>query len=259
MSTDKLKMNQRFRHVYHELVKRNVLIESGRTKKGQINVSELTRIMGTYSGIIPAILADKRYITEQMITHLCSNTELRISELYLRMGIGEPFEDTRQYMGNNIKYAGVPATAGDNIGAEPFESVDAFGIPGLDEDLYAFSVIGNSMDPILAEGDMVFCKQVDDKHRIRPNKIYAVAAEGVVRIKYVRFDKNEFGEETILRLLSENSASHPPILVELNEAVRFYEVRYTLTTIENRMVHHKNWLYNSYPICQKRLYCPVAS
>jgi len=228
-----------FRQIFERLQKKNVIVKKHqhRLGKGEYNKRTFAEKLGTHTGVIPAILNGERGVTETIIQNLCEY--FGINEAYIRMGEGNMFstgltKPPPNFGKQNIIYSTVHATAGDHISDEIAEASDIkFGIPGLQGNLFAFNVKGNSMEPILQEGDMVFCRQVENHRYLRHGEIYAVYAEGQVRVKYVKLERDEY--EAQLKLTSHNALEHPPIYVPANQGVKIYQVVHFLTDMGNRL------------------------
>ena len=83
---------------------------------------------------------------------------------------------------------------------------------------------------------MVFCKPIQEIHQINPQLIYAIVADGAVRIKYIRLESNEEGYYDQMVLVSENYLEHPPIHVDIHPDLRIYELVYKLTDLRNSLI-----------------------
>ncbi|MEM7103155.1 MAG: S24 family peptidase [Bacteroidota bacterium] len=230
--------NDRLRLVIDALTKQGTIRKKHKNKlnQGEYNKRTFAEKLGTHSGVIPAILKYERYVTESIIGNLCKY--FGVSELFMRMGEGAMFASKTPvlpYGRSNIIYSGVSAIAGDSIGEGEVAPTEAFGIPGLEGDMVAFDVQGNSMENILKSGDMVFCKKIEKASQIREGDIYAVVADGTVRIKYIQQLRNQDGEIVALQLLSENKLEHPPIYQEINDNIKIYKVMYFLTDLKERL------------------------
>ncbi|MEO1435986.1 MAG: S24 family peptidase [Bacteroidota bacterium] len=231
--------NRRLQQIIHRLEQLGVLVKKHRNnlEAGEFNKSTFAEALGTHSGVIPAILKNERNVTEMIIQNLVE--KFQVNELFIRMGQGSMFQQLTQeavhpYAKNNIVYAGVSAFAGDSIAEGERAPAETFGIPGLEGDLVAFDVSGNSMDPILLTGDMVFCRPIEQINQIQPRQIYAIVADGVVRIKYIELTRDEHGYFDKMVLLSENALEHPPILIDVQADVKVFEVIYKLTDLRNQ-------------------------
>ncbi len=232
--------NRRLEKILHQLEATGVLVKKHNSKlaEGEYNRKTLSQKLGTYTGVIPAILKDERFVTETIIKNLCDH--FGVSELYVRMGQGPMFknngtEKILPYTKSNIVYSGVSAIAGDAIAGGGASQAEVFGIPGLEGNIVAFDVKGNSMEPLLTSGDMVFCKEVENARELRKDEVYAVVADGTVRIKYIQLTKDDYGRVRGLKLISENHLEHSPIFVDLNDNIRIYRVMYYLTDLRERL------------------------
>ena len=80
------------------------------------------------------------------------------------------------------------------------------------------------MEPVIHNGDMVICKEVNGLHEIKDNKIYAIKNSGSLWVKYVQRIENDKGRITRLKLISANHLEHDPFEEEVNEYTRIYQV-----------------------------------
>ena len=77
------------------------------------------------------------------------------------------------------------------------------------------------MEPIIQDGDIVICKQINSLSALKDNKIYAVKNNGSVWVKYIQ----RLGDKTnVLKLISANHLEYDPFEEEINEYTRLYEV-----------------------------------
>jgi len=228
-----------FKRIFEVLLRNNIIVSKHQHKldEGEYNKRTFAEKLGTHTGVIPAILSGKRNVTETIISNLCRY--FNVNEAFIRMGEGSMFSaeeaSESSFFGNaNILFSAVHATAGDHISDEAVAERDVrFGIPGLQGNLFAFNVKGNSMEPLLQEGDMVFCRHVENSKYLRRDEIYAIYAEGQVRIKYIEMGQND--HERQLKLVSHNALEHPPIYVNANQNVKIYQVVHFLTDMGNRL------------------------
>jgi hypothetical protein len=228
---DRKILNERFRIVFHQLEERGIIKANDRIGKGIGDFAE--KILGkrSYGHIIRAFLnpQDKRCIDYHHVKTLCK--EFGINESYMLYGKGSPFgidfpeeemNEPKKY--GNILFTSTEAFAGTSIGESSFvrEENDYFSIPGIGgTQMVAFPIKGNSMEPVIGDGDIVICKPVDSLSSIKDNKIYAVKNSGSVWVKYVQRIP---GYPHILKLISANHLEHDPFEEEINEFTRIYEV-----------------------------------
>lgn len=234
---DRIRLNERFRKVFKLLEERGDIIKNDRGGKGMGDFAE--RILGNraYGHIVRAFLNpnDKRCIDYRHARILCN--EYGVNESYMLDGVGTPFgidlpQDTRdggdgfQYIGN-ILYTTTEAFAGTSVDTGGFSTEDLsyFSLPGISgSGLVAFPINGNSMEPVILDGDIVICNQINSLHDIKDNKIYAVKNNGSIWIKYVQKIIDKKGRVTHLKLISANHLEHDPFVEETNEYTRIYEV-----------------------------------
>ena len=233
---DRIQLNNRFIEVFHLLEERGDIVLNDRGGKGIGDFAE--KILGNrgYGHIVRAFLNkdDKRVIDYRHAREMCRI--YGINESYLIDGIGTPFGfDLPQsnLPGDGVKRKGnilftttqAFAGSGTDIGASSREDNEYFSLPGVGGDgLVAFPVDGNSMEPVIMEGDVVICRQINGVHEIKDNEIYAVKSNGTIWIKYVQKVTNNKGRVVALKLISANVLEHDPFEEEVNEHTRLYEL-----------------------------------
>ncbi len=236
ITTDRLELNERFIKVFDLLEERGVIKKNDRDGKGMKDFAE--RILGNkgYGHIVRAFLNedDKRVIDYHHARAICR--EYGVNEKYLLEGIGSPFgmevpklkdENFAGYSKGNIMYTTVEAFAGSTIGQSSFEreELDSFSIPGVSgSGLVAFPIKGNSMEPVIQNGDIVVCREVTSLQNIKENEIYAVKTNGSLWVKYVKKITDAKGRISHLKLISANHFEHDPFEEEVNEYTRIYKV-----------------------------------
>lgn len=243
---DRIQLNERFRKVFNLLVERGDIVPNDRGGKGIGDFAE--KILGnrSYGHIVRAFLNDddKRCIDYRHARMLCR--EYGVNEAYLVDGIGTPFgfdlpkttqtqEPTNTYRRSNILFTSTEAFAGSAVDVGGFASEDHeyFNIPGLGgSGLVAFPIHGNSMEPIIQDGDLVICRELQSLHEIRDNKIYAVKNNGAIWVKYVQKITDKNNRVVQLKLISANHLEHDPFIEEVNEYTRLYQVVRKIAELE---------------------------
>ena len=127
----------------------------------------------------------------------------------------------------NILFTTTEAFAGATVEAGSFasESLEFFNIPGLSGGgLVAFPINGNSMEPVIHDGDLVVCQEINGLSDIKDNKIYAVKNNGSIWVKYVQRIANLKGRISHLKLISANHLEYDPFVEEVNQYTRLYRV-----------------------------------
>ncbi|MEM6378172.1 MAG: S24 family peptidase [Bacteroidota bacterium] len=233
---DRIELNERFRKVFALLEERGEILPNDRNGKGIGDFAE--RILGNraYGHIIRAFLnpEDKRCIDYRHARALCH--EYGVNESYLIDGEGTPFGfeiptqqiqgDTAQLIGN-ILFTSTEAFAGTSVDVGGFakEDHEYFSVPGLSGGgLVAFPINGNSMEPVINNGDTVICRELNSPQEIKDNKIYAIKSNGSLWVKYVQKMFDSHGRVAQLKMISANHLEHDPFIEDVNEYTRLYKV-----------------------------------
>lgn len=235
---DRIQLNERFIEVFNLLVERGDVILNDRGGKGIGDFAE--KILGNrgYGHIIRAFLNedDKRVIDYRHARTLCK--EYGVNEAYLIDGIGTPFgfdlptpsQEGVPVSSGNILFTSVEAFAGSgestaSAGFAISEKNEFFSLPGVSGNgLVAFPVDGESMEPVIMDGDVLICRQISGAHEIKDNEIYAIKNNGALWIKYVQKNLNSRGHVVSLKLISANYLEYDPFVEEVNEHTRLFRV-----------------------------------
>lgn len=241
---DRIELNERFRKVFALLEERGEILPNDRNGKGIGDFAE--RILGNraYGHIIRAFLnpEDKRCLDYRHARALCH--EYGVNESYLIDGEGTPFgfeipsqqiqSDSAQLIGN-ILFTSTEAFAGTSVDVGGFakEDHEYFSVPGLSGGgLVAFPINGNSMEPVINDGDTVICRELNSPQEIKDNKIYAIKSNGSLWVKYVQKMFDSHGRVAQLKMISANHLEHDPFVEEVNEYTRLYKVIRKIADIE---------------------------
>lgn len=235
---DRLELNERFVKIFELLEDRGEIVKNDRGGKGMGDFAE--KILGNrgYGHIIRAFLnpKDKRVISYSQARTLCR--EYGVSETYMLDGVGTPFgfdipngnsyneDDSSNAFNGNILFTTTEAFAGSTVEAGSFAKEDHswFAIPGVaGTGLVAFPINGNSMEPVIHDGDLVICRQIESLENIKDNDIYAVKNNGSLWVKYVQRIRHG-GRITHLKLISANHLEHDPFVEEVSVHTRLYRV-----------------------------------
>ncbi|MEL6635238.1 MAG: S24 family peptidase [Bacteroidota bacterium] len=234
---DRIELNNRFIKVFRLLEERGDVILNDRSGKGMGDFAE--RILGNkaYGHIIRAFLnpTDKRVIDYRHARTLCR--EYGVNESYLIDGVGTPFgfdlpesngsKEYQQRNNGNILFTSVQAFAGSgvDVGGSSAEDNQYYAIPGVSGNgLVAFPIEGDSMEPVISDGDTIICRQIGGFHEIKNNEIYAVKNNGSLWVKYVQSINNKKGRIEALKLISANHLEYDPFVEEVNEHTRLFKV-----------------------------------
>lgn len=127
----------------------------------------------------------------------------------------------------SILFTSEEAFAGSTVGKDGWavEDIDFFNIPGLTGGgLVAFPIKGNSMEPIISNGDVVICREIQSISEVCDNKIYAIKHNGSIWVKHLQKIMNRNGQVVRLKLISANHLEHDPFTENVNEHTRAYQV-----------------------------------
>ena len=244
---DRIELNERFKVVFNALEDRGEIIKNDRNGRGVGDFAE--KILGkrTHGHIIRDFLdPDKnRWFDYKYIQPLCKH--YGVSRRYMRDGLGTPFgsdyverptDDARPMNGGgrrgNIVFTTAKAFAGSGFASDSFndEGIQTFSIPEIHSDnMYAFYIQGNSMEPVINNNELVLCQYIDDINRIRDNEIYAVVHDGTMWVKYVQCVRDKQRRVRRLKLISENKLEHDPFEEEVNQTTRVYRVMKRLADV----------------------------
>ncbi len=233
---DRLELNDRFMKVFQLLEDRGAIVKNDRNGRGIGDVAE--KILGNkgYGHIIRAFLnkEDKRVVSYSQARKFCR--EYGINEDFMLDGVGSPFgfdlpKRSVESIGmvtpkGNILFTTVEAFAGSSVDASSFTTEESswFSLPGIQGNgLVAFQINGNSMEPVILDGDLVVCREVDRLDNMKDNEIYAVKNNGSLWVKYVQRIYHG-GRVTHLKLISANHLEHDPFIEEVNVHTRLYKV-----------------------------------
>ena len=222
-------LNQRFRKVY-DLLKREERI------KGK---SDIAKQLGTYNHVVNAIIKGDRNITVDQVQRLCESYDINANYLFgmenfmtveerpgpaAALPEGELRSDGRQ----NITLVPDRALAGyalEHQDQDYLQDLPRFSVPKLSGELLAFEISGDSMLPTITNGDLVVCEPVERGTPLRDNHIYVIVTDVVVakRVQQVK------GDDTQLRLISDNGSVYQPYTVDRDEVRQILKVKCRIT------------------------------
>jgi transcriptional regulator with XRE-family HTH domain len=222
-------VNQRFRQVFEELEKNNLI-------KGK---SDIAKQLGTYNHVVNSILKGDRNITVEQLHKLFEIYNIDANyvfgfanQMFKRQSdtaIPVRSLEERHFSGRlNITLVPNRAMAGyalEHSDNSYLADLPKFSIPNLDGNLIAFEINGDSMYPTITNGDIVVCEPLERGDPLRDNNVYVVVTDVVVakRVQQLR-------EGNQLRLISDNSAVYKPYEVDLEDIRQVLRVKCRLTT-----------------------------
>ena len=244
---DRVALNKRFVTIFKQLEDRGTIVKNDRNGRGVGDVAEKVLGNKSYGHIIRAYLdpSSKRVIDYGQARAFCRAYD--INESFMIDGIGHAFDGetpqaTKTYeMYNftegstkgNIVFTSLEAFAGSAVERDSFarETNTFFSLPGIGGgNLVAFPINGNSMDPVISNGDIVVCREINSAQDIKENDIYAIRSNGTVWTKYVQCIKNRSGRVTHLKFISANYLEHDPFVEEVNETTKIFKVIRRITS-----------------------------
>lgn len=240
--TERIALNERFKIVFDELVKRAEIVKNNRRK----SMTAFAKKLGTRGHIINCYLSDEdeRKITLNQAKELCLVYD--VSEDFMFKGEGKPFLNKKKLptpdqkiamilnipFHPNILFTSVEAFSSNTISVEVLEDNQRFFIPGVDGDLVAFNINGRSMEPTISSGDMVICSPIEQHSDVKDNHIYAIVTNSAVWVKRVYRAFDDSGQCTHLRLISDNVEEFDPFVVDATEIRSVLKVRKRLTGLD---------------------------
>jgi phage repressor protein C with HTH and peptisase S24 domain len=227
-------VNQRFKKVYKILEQRN-LIKSK---------SDIAKKLGTYNHVVNSILKGDRNITVDQLNklfeiyHINANYLFGLSEELFQDDfeeeVGFPSQSIKKLNNGgrrNITLVPEKALAGyalQHQNAEFLEKLIHFSIPGMDGELVAFEISGDSMMPTITNGDLVVCEIMERGEPLRDNQVYVIVTDVVVAKRIQQLRKGNVLKQ--LRLISDNNQVYQPYTVELEEIQQILRVKCRLTS-----------------------------
>ena len=236
-------VNKKFVELYNELMEKG-RIEEG--KHGGKNKGWIAEKLNTKSHIIKKYLGqdvsvgrseEDRYIPIIRALYFCDLFQIDREEIYRvipKLGVEEVYpsdlsvvfkaENSLRLMYSNVPLRATPASdAKDDIG-DIIERVDEFDFPGLDRQLIAFTVSGDSMYPTFNDGDLIMVEKLENNNDINRNRYHVVHTKKGVYLKQIEKQYDESNNLISLRLLSINPA-FDPFTVNIEDINGVYRVR----------------------------------
>lgn len=212
-------------------------------KEGKIkSKSDIAKQLGTYNHVINSVLKGKRGLTVDQINKMIDHYDVNANfifgysdQLYGGDEGGVPTLSLAEkiYGGrNNITLVPQKASAGYALSLNDPEFLDQFqnfSVPGMEGQLLAFEISGDSMLPHLTNGDLVICEALERNEMPRDNGVYVVVTDTVVAKRIRRVKNRSTGEVEAIELISDNEA-YLPFTAELDEIRQILKVKTRLTT-----------------------------
>jgi hypothetical protein len=225
-------VNQKFALVFEQLRK------EGKVK----SKSDIAAQLGTYNHVINSVLKGERGLTVEQMNKLVEYYGINANflfgaslEMFGTEGGGIPSFSIAEKMfegRNNITLVPYKASAGYAMSGgsqEYMQEFQKFTIPGMDGQLVAFEISGDSMLPHITNGDIVICEALEKNEMPRDNGVYVVITDNVVAKRIRRLKDRKSGDLIGFELISDNSVYHP-YTVELDEIRQILKVKNRLTS-----------------------------
>lgn len=223
-------VNKRFKIVFEELEKSNKI-------KGK---SDIASKLGTYNHVINSILKGERNITVEQLNKLFDIYDISANfvfglsnDMFNNMNGGVPtrYQNDKSFIGKqNITLVPDRAVAGYATTADTpqyLSEFSKFSIPGLDGDLVAFEISGDSMMPTITNGDIVVCETLERGEPIRDNQVYVIVTDVVVAKRVQQIKSGSAIRE--MRLISDNDR-YQPYNISPDEVQQILRVKCRLTS-----------------------------
>jgi phage repressor protein C with HTH and peptisase S24 domain len=219
-------VNQRFKAVFQYLEKNGLI-------KGK---SDIAKQLGTYNHVINSVLKGERNITVEQINLLVKAYGVNANYMFGRSArmLDTPEEEIMPSEGvfegrQNITLVPQKAMAGYAVGIGNQAYVDSlprFSVPGMEGQLVAFEISGDSMQPTITSGDIVICEQVERNEPLRENQIYIIVTDTVVAKRILQIKTNN--KTSHLQLISDNPI-YRPYQIGIEDVQQILRVKNRLT------------------------------
>lgn len=185
----------------------------------------------------------------------------KINPTFLFTGVGNKFMQSEDNIlaiavdnNENEKILHVPITAkagyNDQYNEKAYlEDLDSYTLPGTyfkNGSYRSFEVEGDSMEPILHQGEIIVCTYVDDrslwKYNIKSGYVYVVVTDRDIVVKRVQ---NRLQEDNILELESDNP-DYPPIILRSEEIKEIWSVKMKISPFAHSKLSLRQEMDNKY-------------
>ena len=117
----------------------------------------------------------------------------------------------------------------------------------------SFEVEGDSMEPVLTEGEIIICTQLDDavlwKHNIKSGYVYVVVLKNDIVVKRIF---NRLKEEKKLQLVSDNP-NYPDIIVDQEDIFEIWMVKMKISPFAHSKINLRQEIVNNYSDLNKTI------
>jgi phage repressor protein C with HTH and peptisase S24 domain len=211
------------------------------------------------------ILKGERDVTIELLRTSISN--FGFNPDYLFSGQGEKFRsyddnnqaDISEHAERRIIHIPVTAKAGylDQINDPVFsKSLRTYSLP-LDYfssgEFRSFEVEGDSMEPVLTDGEIIICTQLEDqvlwKNNIKSGYVYVIVLKNDLVVKRVF---NRLKEENKLQLISDNP-DYPDLIVDQEDVFEMWNVKMKISPFAHSKINLRQEMVNNYSELHKTI------
>lgn len=129
---------------------------------------------------------------------------------------------------NSVKYfPNIKAAANSIVNPESIQEMEfeLMKIPQLKgENMFAFPIEGDSMEPNFLKNDIVVCKEIFDSWEIKDGDVYIIYHKNKLVVKRVKKITTEEGKPKKYSLISDNYTNHYPYEITPNLKTKFYNL-----------------------------------
>ncbi len=204
------------------------------------------------------ILNGERSVTLELIRK--ATIIYNVNPTYLFTGVGNKFINTEESVvavavddNDNEKILHVPVTAkagyneqyNDTVYLEDLESY-SLPLKYFNSGTFrSFEVEGDSMEPVLQQGEIIVCSYVDQslwEYNVKSGYVYVVVTDRDVLVKRVQ---NRLKEEKTIELESDNP-DYPPIILDAGEIREMWIVKLKISTFAHSKINLRQEMDNKY-------------
>lgn len=231
-------VNEQFVSIFKQLETNGAITKGAH---GGNNRRWVAHKLDTEVHVLNDYLRGKRFIPLIRALHFCDLFQVSrdlIWSVIPKLGVEEVFDsnikalqsipDRMKVLYSNTPLRARPASGATDDFGDIETSIEAFQFPGLGNQVYAFTIAGDSMEPRFMDGDMVIASKVDDYHDVKSNGFYVVHTQKGIYLKSVEKLYNEEDILTGFQLHSINS-EYPPFTVSSEDVNSFLHVKKRIT------------------------------
>lgn len=117
----------------------------------------------------------------------------------------------------------------------------------------SFEVEGDSMEPVLMDGEIIICTKVEDavlwKNNIKSGYVYVIVLNNDIVVKRVF---NRLKEENKLQLISDNP-NYPDLIIDQEDIFEIWNVKMKISPFAHSKINLRQEMVNNYSDLQKTI------